>query len=959
MIDQDKNINDKKTIAIIDGYGFVFRAFHSLPPLTRKDGTPVGAVYGFTNMIIKLLASLDVSHIAVVFDSGSKSFRNEIYPAYKANRPPCPPDLIPQFSIIRQAAESLNLMILEKVGFEADDLIATLAKKSYRDNFEVLIISSDKDLMQLINDKIHMYDAMKNKIIGSKEVKEKFLVAPDRVLDILSLMGDASDNIPGVRGIGPKTAAELIIEFDNFDNLLANIDLVKPQRRQDLIKQNIENAKMSKLLVTLKEDVDLGIDIDDLKLKSISGKKLIKFLQEQGFHSLVSRVKKAGLDDFDSDAQNLNQQHLEAQESEIDFSKIKKTAIDEHNLSKILEITNKNGLAIIDYELNYNQEPEFITISACAANGNLEEIFYLGLRQESEIKKAKEQSKSDLFSFNQDQDINQKQENNLQKIKDDFLKNCLIPIVKESSINKIFFDAKTIIKFFKKQEVNLQSFEDISLINHLLNSSVRSDLRELIDINLSEDIESKGFGEIFKKLASNLTSKNNSESGSKISAPIFSSQIQKIEFYSFKNYAIWQIYKILRPQIFASKLNHAYLIYEKPLLAILAEMELSGISVDVLRLRELSLEFEFEIKKLTKEIYQIAGQEFNIASTLQLSEILFNKLGLQSSKKSSKTGALSTGSGVLEELAVEGHEIAKKILNYRHFSKLKNTYSDALPKQINQKTNRIHTHFSSISTVTGRLSSSNPNLQNIPVKTIYGQKIRECFIAKKDYTLISADYSQIELRVLAHIAKIENLITAFKQDKDIHRITASQIFHLREDQVDDRLRSKAKAINFGIIYGISAFGLAKQLEISRSEAGNYIKSYLEAYPGIEAYMKDYIAIAQKSGFVATISGRKCFIREINSKNPMLKQASQRQAINAPIQGSAADIVKKATIDLHEELLTKFPSAKILLQIHDELIIEAPQNQAEEIAIFTKSIMEKATILDVPLKVDVKIARQWK
>ena len=958
MIDQDKKnnyqeISDKKTvkktIAIIDGYGFVFRAFHSLPPLTRPDGTPVGAVYGFTNMVIKLLASLDVSHVAVVFDSGSKTFRNDIYPAYKANRPPCPPDLIPQFPIIRQAAESLDLAILEKVGFEADDLIATLAKKSYQDGFEILIISSDKDLMQLINDKTHMYDAMKNKIIGAKEVEEKFLVGPNKVLDILALMGDASDNIPGVRGIGPKTAAELIKQFGSFDNLLANIDLIQPPRRQELIRQNVENAKMSKILVTLKEDVELGIEIDELKLKAISAKKLISFLQEQGFHSLVSRVKKSGLEDIDT--QNSN--HIQPAEQELgaDFAKIKKTLIDDQNWQRILDITNKNGLATIDYQLTLERELEFITISSCKANGNLEEIFYLDFKQENEVGIAQKQPQSDLFSFDNEQETKQNQQIDLHKIKDGLLPNSLvqaiIPIIKKPSINKIVFDAKSIIKFFKEHLIDLQSFEDISVINHLLNSSIKNDLRELIDINLSEDIESKGFGEIFKQLAS----KNSTE--------IFSNQTQKIEFYIFRNYAIWQIYKLLRPKIFSSKLNYAYLNYEKPLLAILAEMELSGVSVDAIRLKELSLEFEIEINQLTKEIYQIAGQEFNIASPQQLSEILFKKLGLESSKKSSKTGALSTNSSVLEELAVDGNDIAKKVLTYRHFSKLKNTYTDALPKQINPKTNRIHSHFSSISTSTGRLSSSNPNLQNIPIKTIYGQKIRECFIAKKDHLLISADYSQIELRVLAHIAKIENLITAFKENKDIHKITASQIFHIPEDQIDDATRSRAKAINFGIIYGISAFGLAKQLEISRSEAANYIKSYLETYPGIDTYMKNYIAIAQKSGFVATISGRKCFINEINSKNPMLKQASQRQAINAPIQGSAADIVKKATIDLHEELLSKFPLAKIILQIHDELIIEAPQNQAEEIAILTKSIMEKATILDVPLRVDVKVAKQWK
>jgi DNA polymerase-1 len=968
MIDQANNIAfNHQRIAIIDGYGFVFRAFHSLPPLTRNDGTPVGAVYGFTNMIIKLLASLDVTHIVIVFDSGSKNFRNEIYPAYKANRPPCPPDLIPQFSIIREVAESLHLPILEKVGYEADDLIATLTKQSYEQGFDVLIVSSDKDLMQLVNERVHMYDAMRGRIIGVAEVTEKFSVGPKKVLDILSLMGDSSDNIPGVKGIGPKTAAELINEFGSFDKLFENLELVKPARRQELLRQNIENAKMSKILVSLKEEVPLGIEISDLALKAISPEKLISFLEKQGFYSLVSRVKK----EFQS--QNKAASKIEPKLKQDDeiivrkvfsdksgnitiFEEIKQIAIDSKKVTQeLLKNCLNNGLAVIDFKFNQNQELEFITISTCKQNCSLIEVFYLKFEKEAKLD-AKNSKLSpvtqDLFDFTEEEEIFQaplmQYKNN--EIIVDFLENFLIFIAQNPAINKIFFDAKTIIKFLQKSSNNLEAFEDLSLINHLLNSSVKNDLRELININLIEDIESNGLGEIFKKLLA--------KDSNQVFLEIEDGKNKEAEFYCFRNYAIFQLYKVLKPRIFTQQLNQAYYNYEKPLLAILAEMEADGVSVDVIRLKELSQEFEIEIKKLTKEIYNLAGSEFNIASPQQLSEVLFKQLGLSSSKKLKKTGALSTSSKVLEELLSEGHIIAQKILDFRHFSKLKNTYTDSLPTQINPITNRIHSHFSTISTLTGRLSSSNPNLQNIPIKTIYGQKIRECFIAKKDHLLISADYSQIELRVLAHMAKIESLVVAFKTGKDIHKITASQIFKVDEDKVDNNLRSKAKAINFGIIYGISAFGLAKQLEISNFEAANYIKFYLQAYPGIEAYMQNYIKIAEKHGFVTTIGGRKCFISAINSKNPVLRQMSQRQAINAPIQGSAADIIKKAMIELHQKLADQFPAAKITLQIHDELIIEAPENEAEKVAKIVKATMENTLILDVALKVDIDIGKRW-
>ncbi len=912
-----------KKIALIDGYGFVFRAYHSLPPLTRADKTPVGAVYGFVNMLIKLLASLDVTHAAVVFDSGSKTFRNEIFSDYKANRPPCPEDLKPQFPIVRQSAEALNLAILEKVGFEADDIIATIAKQSEKEGFEVLIVSSDKDLMQLVTENVLMYDAMKNRLIGISEVKEKFSVEPNKVLDVLSLMGDSSDNVSGVKGIGPKTAAELILEFGSLENIFLNLDKIKQDKRRQILTEGEESAKISKKLISLREDVELGISLEELKIQQIEPYKLLTFLEEQGFNSLVTRVKKefniSVLDDVSKSKKQDSTPNIN-----ISFSKLKLTQI---NSLEIIERLNKeavqNGIVTIDFYQN------FFTISTNRSDQLLEEIFYF----EAENAKNLESNKDlNLFNF---------EEEKIAKNSDVFDLKILEKILLNDSIKKVFFDTK---KFLKLADVI--SFEDVALINHLLTSSTKNDLRELTDFNFSENAEELGFGKFFAELE-------------KSREPDFSQEPhKKVEFFAFRNFAISQLYKIFSPKIISEKLSEAYYSYEKPLLEILSQVEKSGIKIDVEKLHNLSQEFAEKINNLSSDIYKIAGTEFNIASPKQLGEILFDKLGLDSSKKSKKTGALSTGVGVLEELEEEGHPIARKILDFRKFSKLKNTYTDALPKEINSQTGRVHTNFSTTSTITGRLSSSNPNLQNIPIKSLEGQKIRESFIAQKDHLLISADYSQIELRVIAHVAKIDNLIAAFKENKDIHKITASEVFRIPENEVDDQTRSKAKAINFGIIYGISAFGLARQLDISRQDAADYIRSYLTAYPGIDSYMKKTIEEARQNGFVKTLSGRKCFISQINNKNPIIRNEAERLAINAPIQGSAADIIKKAMIRLDKRFFEEKLRSKIILQIHDELIIEAPKDEVEIVSKILKKEMEAAVNLDVPLQVDMKIGLNW-
>jgi len=935
-----------KKIALIDGYGFVFRAYHSIPPLTRNDGTPVGAVFGFTTMLLKLLASLDVSHIAVIFDSGSKTFRNDIYPEYKANRPPCPEDLIPQFSIVRESAEALNIAILEKIGFEADDIIATIAKKSAREGFEVVIVSSDKDLMQLIDENITMFDAMKNKMVSFNEVKEKFSVEPSKVLEVLSLIGDASDNVPGVRGIGPKTASELINQFENLENLYENLDKIKQEKRRAMLEENKSNAFLSKKLIRLDENVELGIEIDDLKVRIIEPKKLINFLENQGFRSLIYKVKKefnfveetnsqdlfTSQNNHSKESKNLNENNNFLQEKIIIDNK--------KTIEEIHQISQKNGAVIIDFSIKNNQF-NFITLTPASANEINNKTYFLNF----ENTQIKPQENVDLLSFSSVQNIS----SNSQIFITDFDK-----ILFDNSIRKIFFNGKNFLRFYKNflRENNLKTlhqsiiFDDVNLINYLINSSIHNSLRELININLNLNFEELGFGEKIDKIED-----ENSQN-------IFENDQQKIDFFCLKNLAILQLYQIFAQKITELKLYNSYLSIELPLIDALAQIEFNGVKIDVKKLALLSSEFAQKINKLTQEIYQLSGCEFNIASSKQLSEVLFDKLGIESNKKSKKTKALSTNVKVLEDLALDGYEIANKIIEYRKFSKLKNTYCDALPKQISKITNRIHTTLSNTATLTGRLSSITPNLQNIPIKTLDGKKIRECFIASENCVLISADYSQIELRILAHLAKIPNLIEAFKDNKDIHRITASQIFGIDENLIDETTRSKAKAINFGIIYGISAFGLARQLKISNKEAGDYIKSYFEKYAGIKEFMNQSIDFARQNGYVSTISTRKCFIKEINNKNPIIRQEAERQAINAPIQGSAADIIKKAMIRVHHQFIKQNLKSKLILQIHDELLVESPLDEVEIVKNILLQEMSNAFKLEVDLKVDFSVSNYW-
>tara|TARA_Y100000389_G_C17455872_1_gene518112 strand:- start:10 stop:2751 length:2742 start_codon:yes stop_codon:yes gene_type:complete len=908
----------KKKIALIDSYSFVFRAYFSMPSLIRKDGTPVGAVYGFTKMMMRLLASIDFTHIVAIFDSGSKTFRNEIYSDYKANRPECPQDLKPQFPIIRQVAESLNMATLEKKNYEADDLIATIAKQVDPDEYEVLIISPDKDLMQLVSDHIKIYDASKDKIIDREGVREKFGVEPEQVLDILALMGDSADNIPGVKGIGPKTASELISNFGSLENIYQNLDQIKQKKRKEYLENDYENAKMSKELARLVDNVDFKDSISDFKVRPIDPKVLINFLEAQNFNSLSIKVRS----EFDYNNDNISDKSHNS-----DLKKLKIINVNSKNeLDMFKNAINMAKFAVFDAIIeeigpNNNIFKDFI-ISLPQKEGEIEEIFYFS----SEV-------------FQENQDLFHQKEIDYKDI---------LPILKEiledKNIIKIGYKIKDIKKLFAQKKINFKA-DDIALIGYILNSSLgKSAIRILISQYL-DDEEGENLGQFFDDLDKNKKNLALEEIS------------KRTEILSARNYFIFKLFFILKDELEEEKLEKIYQQYEIPLIDTLIKMELEGIKISANKLKELSHNFARGLDILTKEIYNLAGEEFNIASTKQLSHILFEKLSLEGGKKS-KNGSFSTNSDILEELSLQGHIIAQKVLEWRHIAKLKSTYADALPKAISIEDGRIHTTYSNLTTVTGRLSSANPNLQNIPVRSEDGVKIRNSFIAKKGYKLIMADYSQIELKVLASMADIKNLKSAFIEDKDIHSITASEIFNISIDKVTNELRRKAKAINFGIIYGISSFGLAKQLKIDKKDAKKYMDKYFATYPEIKLFMEKTIEKAKKQGFVETKIGRKCFLPEINSKNHIRRSFEERLAINAPIQGTAADIIKIAMINLDKEINFGGYKSKILLQIHDELIIESPEEEVKTIEPIIKKTMEQLNLIDVGLVIDIKINDSW-
>ncbi len=832
-------------LIVIDGYGFVFRAYHALPGLTCPKGDPVGAVFGFTSMLLKLLEEMKATHVVVVFDSGSKTFRNDIYPEYKAHRPPAPDDLRSQFPLIRDAAKAMNIYALEQKGYEADDIIATLAKRALENNERVTIVSSDKDLMQLIDGKIKMFDPLKSKYIGKDEVVEKFGVTPDKLLSVLALMGDRSDNIPGIPGFGPKTAAELINQFGSLDGLLANYGQIKQDRRKKLIEDNIESAKISYKLVSLASDVVLDIDLSDLIITPPDREILFSFLDKYGFKRLTTRAEKF-----------FNTKH-DNHQKDAEISLV--------SVNQILSHAMKTGKISFDFD------------------------------------------GTSWWIASDEKSIAKLENNELELIK---------PILSDDSVLKIAHNIKQLMKELKLDITSY--YDDIMLLSYLVNNGLNK-----------HDLAS-----LFEKYCG-------------------------VEFIARKPMVGYfhTLHSILKTQLFENNLVELYEKFERGLSNVLYKMEKAGVKIDLDRLKILSDEFAIKISKTEASIYAQAGCEFNIGSPKQLSQILFEKLGLTPGK-TKKTGNISTDADTLEQLSYQGHVIADDILAWRHFSKLKSTYIDALPKQVNEITGRVHTNFSMAVTTTGRLSSNNPNLQNIPIRTLEGTKIRESFIAEENYQLISADYSQVELRILADIADIGSLKSAFKENKDIHAITAAKIFGIPIDEVTSDMRRKAKAINFGIIYGISSFGLAKQLEISNVDAAKYIEAYFKEYPGIELYMKNTKQFAFDNGYVSTLFGRKCFTPNIKDKNGAIRAFAQRAAINAPIQGTAADIIKKAMIKLDQLFLAQNLKTKMILQVHDELLFEAPLDEVDLVSNLVKKTMENIVSLSVPLIVDVRNGYSW-
>ena len=927
-------MNDKKHIYLVDGSTYIFRAYHALPPLTRKsDGFPVGAISGFCNMLDKLIKDEreknNLTHLLVIFDASGKTFRNDIYPEYKANRSSPPEDLIPQFPVIRKATDAFNVNHVEMLGYEADDLIASYAKAAINEKMKVTIVSSDKDLMQLVKEDVSMLDTMKNRLIQKNEVIEKFGVEPKKVIDVQSLAGDSIDNIPGVPGIGVKTAALLINEYDNLDNLLEKASNIKQNKRRESLIEFADQARLSRELVTLKEDVKLPIPIKDIEIQSFDPKKLISFLKGMEFKTLTEKKAR----EF-----NLNLEDIETEELELEFNKEKEVET---------ETKNEKDFNKFDYK-------KYTTIVSKNELDNWKRMItekgYVAIDTETDSLNA---IQANLIGFSLATDINEacyipiKHDNADEQIHIDDAIDFLKSINEDPSILKIFHNKKYDALVLDKYNIKVNSYDDTMLISYSLGSGgTRHSLDFLAKKYMSHSAIS------FKEIAG---SGKNQKSFNEINineASIYAAEDADITF---------RLWKILRPRLMSEKISSVYETIERPLAKVIMDMEKNGVCIDEKILKDLSIKFENDIKKIEKECFEIVGNEFNLGSPKQIGEILFDKLKIKGGKKT-PSGAWSTDAETLNFLASSGNILPRLLLEWRGLSKLKSTYTDALPNFINKNTKRIHTSYSMSSTSTGRLSSSDPNLQNIPIKNEEGKMIRSAFIAEDGYSLISADYSQIELRIIAHISDDNNLKNAFKNDIDIHSLTASEVFGVPIEDMSQDIRRKAKAINFGIIYGISPFGLSNQLDISRSEASDYIRSYFEKFPSIRDYMESTKEFAKNNGFVKTLFGRKCIIDDSGNRGPGGKAFMERAAINAPIQGTAADIIKRAMIKIPKNLKKENLETKMIMQVHDELIFETKDSEIEKtMSIVIKEMSEahKPVVdLSVDLKVEAASGKNW-
>ena len=914
----------KKNIRLylIDGSAYIFRAYHALPPLTRKsDGLPVGAVSGFCNMLYKLLTDMkdehDPTHIAVIFDYSSKTFRNEIYPDYKANRPEPPEDLRPQFPLVRDATRAFNLPCIEMEGFEADDLIATYVRQVEADGGEAVIISSDKDLMQLVSDKVSMFDTMKNKHIGPDQVVEKFGLGPEHVIDIQALAGDSTDNVPGVPGIGVKTAAQLIEEYGDLETLLGRAEEIKQKKRRENLIEFADQARISKDLVTLKTNVSTTDKVDDFAMREIDAEKLLAFLGEMEFNTLTRRVA----NDLGGDGPSPAAAPVASGKANYE------TIFDEKALEAWIDRARGRGLVAVDTETDSLNAMRAnlvgVSLSTAAGNG-----CYIPLGHGA----------GDLATDDSDIDRQMSIEKALKLLK---------PMLEDPAVMKIGQNLKYDCVVLARYGVTIAPYDDTMLMSYALDCGRGG----------------HGMDELAKRHLDYETIKFSDLAGTGKKAKTFDQiAIKDASKYAAEDADItFRLYDVLKPRLAAEGKATVYETLERPLAPVIVEMERAGVKLNASVLSKLSGDFAQRMGALEAEAYELADEEFNLGSPKQISEILFGKLGLPGGRKTAK-GAWSTKAEILEELAHEGRDLPRVILEWRGLSKLKSTYTDSLPNEINAETGRVHTSYALASTTTGRLSSNDPNLQNIPIRTEDGRKIRTAFVPDKGNVLISADYSQIELRLLAHIADLQSMKQAFADGVDIHAMTASEMFGHPVEGMDPMVRRRAKAINFGIIYGISAFGLANQLGISRTEAKDYIASYFEKFPGIRQYMDDTIVLAKAHGFVETIFGRRTYVGGINDKNPAMRGYAERQAINAPIQGSAADVIRRAMIRMPAALKKKKLAARMLLQVHDELIFEAPKEEADATCALVSEVMTGAPApavnLSVQLDVDACAGKNW-
>jgi DNA polymerase-1 len=911
---------------LVDGSAYIFRAYHALPPLTRKsDGLPIGAVSGFCNMLSKLVDDVrndgEVDYFAVIFDAARKTFRNDIYPEYKAHRPPPPEDLQPQFPLVKRASEAFSLATIEMPGFEADDIIATYARQAREAGMQVTIVSSDKDLMQLIGGGVVMHDPMKQRRIGPDEVYEKFGVGPDRVIDVQALCGDATDNVPGVPGIGVKTAALLINEYGDLDGVLARAEEIKqPKRRQNLI-DHADLARVSRDLVTLKDDVPVEQPLDELGLREPEAEVLLDFMAEMGLERLAGRI-----------AQRLGGEVPEAvalAEAEtapaLDYQCIQTLA----ELESWIERARAAGVVAVDTETTSldAMAANLVGVSLSIEPG---QACYIPLGHKGPVPEG-------------ELDLGGTADTAPEQIPLDRALDLLRPLLADPSVLKIGQNLKYDMLVLRRYDIEITPLDDTMLLSYVTEGGMHGHgMDELSKLHL--DIAPIPFKEVAGSGKSQITFDQ---------VPLD----KAVEYAAEDADLTLRLYRRLKPQLLVSRKTAVYETLERPLVPVLVDMEQAGILVDRAELVRLSADFAGRIVTLEGQIHELAGEAFNVKSPKQLGEILFDKMSIPGGKKT-KTGAYGTGADVLEGLAAQGHDLPLRVLEYRQLAKLKSTYTDALQNQINPTTGRVHTSYAMAATSTGRLASTDPNLQNIPVRTEEGRRIRKAFIAAPGHKLLSADYSQIELRILAHIADITALREAFHDGLDIHAMTAAQVFNLPIKDMDPMIRRRAKAINFGIIYGISAFGLANNLGIERGEAQDYINAYFERYPGIRTYMEKTKESCRELGYVETIHGRRVHMPGINDKNGARRGFHERAAINAPIQGSAADVIRRAMVAMPDALAAAGLNATMLLQVHDELVFEVPEGEAEETVTVAKWVMEGAAHLSVPLVVDAGTGNSW-